>query len=267
MNVIEWEAERVVQEAEALTREAHERAVVNWDVVGEYGFNAAERAAHAVAQQFAQIEEDDLFQEALIYLATHPDEAERALDYGRGQPGVKGGEYGARKALTSMLTSRMREWAQRQAAAREREWKAALAVPPEQPNLDLYRNRPTPPEYEGRDYTPADVEAMLPMVWDDRLIGESMDERRPAPDMPKGPGAPKNRQGTWMAQLADVRRAWEKAPITWYGRRALLLCLCFGWTQDDVAAAEGVTRQAVAKRYNTALFALADWLNGEEAAA
>ncbi|MFY1686305.1 hypothetical protein [Plantactinospora sp. WMMB782] len=68
---------------------------------------------------------------------------------------------------------------------------------------------------------------------------------------------------TVVAAMADVRRAWEQAPLLALHRRRLLLRYGLDWSQGEIASKEGVSQQAVAKALKGGLTALADYLNGE----
>ncbi|WP_263729920.1 hypothetical protein [Cellulomonas sp. SG140] len=235
---------------------------VDWDSIGERGFWAAERAAKAVASGYSSVEEDDVFQEAVIYLATHVEEMTKQADYGNSLPGIRGGETGARKAVAYLLTLRMRAWAQTQIDTRARELDAAVKQE-ERVDLTRWSNRPTPPGFEGMAYTPAVVETALPAIWDESMLAGVQGERGPSPDMPKASSDPSH-SGTHMAHVADLRRAWRDAPLALAERRALFLKLSIGLTEQEIGSHEGCTQQAISHRLIRGLEKLTAHLNGRE---
>jgi hypothetical protein len=237
---------------------------VRWDSIGEVGFWAAERAAKSVSNSYPRIEEDDAFQEALIYLATHPDEMSKQYEYGVSLPGIRGGEQGGRKAVAMQLISRLREWARSQTMNQDRELEAAMKVE-EKVDLGRWANRPTPPGFEGMAYTPALVETILPLLWHEHLIAGMQTERQPAPDMPKAASNPKL-SGTHMAHYVDIKDAWIHAPLTWEQRSALFHSIGLGWTQEQIAGAVAMSQRGIGKRIDRAIETIATYLNGKAVA-
>lgn len=234
---------------------------IQWDSIGEVGFWAAERAAKSVAGSFGQVEEDDAFQEGLIYLATHADEMTKQYQYGFSLPGIRGGELGGRKAVAMQLISRLREWARSEIHRLNLEQGAAERVEI-RTDLNRWANRPTPPGFEGLAYTPALIESLLPVLWNEALVAGIQTDTGPAPDMPKSKSNPAH-SGTHMAHVVDIRNAWANALLSTDMGRALFLVYGCGWTQGEVGEIHGVTRQAVSYRINSAIAMIALHLNGK----
>jgi len=233
---------------------------IDWSLLGEDGFWVAERVARSVARSFARVEEEDVFQEACLYIATHPEDSRRQLEHGDGLPGVRGGQVGARKTLLSWVLSRMRE---RLAAELQAELNVAGAsgARPPAPDLTRWGTRPTPPGYEGLGYTPAIVERLLPALWGD--LDAVRDPLGPAEDMPRAKADPSH-AGSNVVHLADVRRAWELVDLPPTERQALFATAVLGLTAREAAVALGAGKSTVIERADRALTAILTTLNGKE---
>lgn len=237
---------------------------VDWDAVGERGFWAAERAAKSVANSYSAIEEDDVFQEAVIYIATHPREMEEQFAYGESLPGVRGGELGGLKSMARQLVSRMRAWAASQLDRRDREFDAAIERHQEEIR-EGFRHQPTPAAFEGMPYTPGLIETILPALWTPSLAWAPVIEGGPEEDMPRAKSDPSH-SGTHMAHYADVRAAWTHASLSLRQRQVLLLLHGAGLTQNEVAERLGMSQPTVSRYATAGLCNLATHLNGEEIA-
>lgn len=234
---------------------------VQWDAIGEVGFWAAERAAKSVAGSFGQVEEDDAFQEALIYIATHADEMNKQYEYGYSLPGARGEDAGGRKAVAMQLISRLREWARAEIRRTELELEAAAKVEVRK-DLNRWANRPTPPGFEGLAYTPALIESLLPVLWDESLVAGIQGESGPAPDMPKAKTNPAH-SGTHMAHVVDIRNAWSRTLLAEQHRIVLFLTYGCGWTQTEIAEDIGASQSTVSRYINGAIALIAHELNGK----
>jgi len=235
---------------------------VDWDSIGELGFWATDRAARSVAGRYSAVEEDDVYQEALLYYATHPDEMEAQRQYGESLPGIRGGEFGARKAVARQLTRRMSEWAQRQGVNAGLELLAAGRKQEERPDLSRWANRPVPPGFEGLPYSPAGVEGAFPMLWEESQAGVVQVAQGPDEGMPRA-ATDKSHANTGYAIYADIRRAWDKAPLSLEQRQAVFLAYGLGWTQEQIGEALGFSHQTAMRRIDSAIETVATHLNGK----
>lgn len=59
--------------------------------------------------------------------------------------------------------------------------------------------------------------------------------------------------GTWQAQLTDVARAWNEAPLAERERGAILMYYGLGYSQDDIATHLGVDQSSVSRRIDSGL--------------
>lgn len=232
-----------------------------WDALGELGFDCAEAVARSIASSYPGVEEGDVFQDAIVYLVTHPAEVQRQVDHGIERYGEERAEYGARRFVTSFLRQRMAQEVERAGARRHAEMLAALEAPrPEPVDLTRWGNRSTPPEYEGKGYTPAIIEAALPMLWDDSRAGQMEVATAPDQGMPKG-SSNKAHAGTPWAIYADVRTAW-RAAVRPEEAVALYLVYGLGLEQREAAELEGVDHTTIMRRVDRGLMRMADALNG-----
>lgn len=110
-------------------------------------------------------------------------------------------------------------------------------------------------------YDRATVELLLPAVWDSEYAYGMRNPTAPDPDMPTGTVDKKN-GGTLFAHLADIRSAWNRAPLTLEQRRALLMRFGFDMQQKEIAAREGTYKMAVSRTVESGVGALVGWLNG-----
>lgn len=236
--------------------------VVDWDSLGELGFEVAERTAPSVARAYAAIEEDDVYQECLIYLVLHRVEMDRVYQSGFDFPGVQGGRLGGRKAMIRYLTSRMKQWASRQI---ERRGLEVVAAGRHATKLDTSRwsTQSTPTGFSAMPYSPALIEALLPSVWNLSDLTSATSEGMPDPDMPRASSDPSH-AGTHMAHYADIRHAWAHAPVTPQGRRVLLLRYGLEYSRAEVAEVLGIGEARVGKLINRAIEKIATHLNGKE---
>ncbi|GAA0967289.1 hypothetical protein [Actinocorallia libanotica] len=105
------------------------------------------------------------------------------------------------------------------------------------------------------------VEHLLPAVWDVEAAYGIRNPTAPDADMPKGSTNPK--EGSILqAHLADIRRAWEKAPLPYVLRQALFMRFALDYIHEEIAIVQNVTRQAVGYRLDRGVGELTAWLNG-----
>jgi predicted DNA-binding protein (UPF0251 family) len=117
-------------------------------------------------------------------------------------------------------------------------------------------------ETASNDYSRESVETLLPAVWDESyLYGLPQREDAPDPEMPKG-SSNKAQGNNLSAYIADIKTGWEKTPLTTKERRALILAFGLGWTHKEIAYNQGVSRQAITQRIETAIGKICARLNG-----
>jgi len=241
-------------------------AEIDWSLVNEDGFWAAERAALNVSRSFPDVEEDDAYQDAIVYIATHPAEVREVLDYGFAQPGTKGGVRGARKCLAGRLAMRLRERASRRAEVRALERVAAEAALKSNPAPDMgyWGSRPTPQAYAGLSYTPALIEFVLSVMWDEHAWSGVAAPGAPERGMPRAKSDPSH-SGNLMAHMADVRRAWGEAGLGQTEAGALFLIAVCRMTERGAADELGISDSTVRRHAESGMNKLATHLNGKEA--
>lgn len=113
-------------------------------------------------------------------------------------------------------------------------------------------------------YTRELVEALLPAVWDADFCFGMKVENAPDADMPRG-WTNKATGNTLAAHIADIKRGWQKAPLSLDERRALLLCYGLDWTQEDAATNQGVSQQTISNRLYSGVGKVVATLNGDSA--
>lgn len=109
-------------------------------------------------------------------------------------------------------------------------------------------------------YTRQTVELLVPSIWDRTFAFGITDPSAPPAGMPRG-SIDKSHGNTLWVHLADIRSAWKGAALS-HGERVALLCWYgLGWTQEQIAAHEGVSHQAISGRIATGVGRLAAYLN------
>ncbi|GGL01748.1 sigma factor-like helix-turn-helix DNA-binding protein [Mangrovihabitans endophyticus] len=111
------------------------------------------------------------------------------------------------------------------------------------------------------DYDRPLVERLLPAVWDGATAYGMNNPTAPDPDMPRAQGDPAH-AGTLYAHIADIRIGWTKAPLKDTERKALVLRYGLDMTEREIAARQGVTRQAVNHRLVAGVGRIDACLNG-----
>lgn len=238
-------------------------ANTDWSVLDEDVMWVCERAA-AQAAATTGADGDDLLSEALIYYATHVREMDNLRRWGErnavsDDPVAAGCKRAARR-----LGQRLVEVTVRKAAAEETELDAALSVADPAVDLGRWVNRPTPPGFEEVSYTPADLEALLPVVWDDELLSERpLTETAPPMDMPRAASDPATAGGHW-AMYADARVAYARAGLTLEEKQALFCLYCLGDSQRSAGRRLGVRDVTVGARSDSGLQKMLAYLNGKD---
>ncbi|MDX3525044.1 hypothetical protein P1P75_00890 [Streptomyces sp. ID05-39B] len=111
-------------------------------------------------------------------------------------------------------------------------------------------------------YDRATVERTLPAVWDPNSAYGMKNDLAPDADMPKG-HVDKKKGSNFPAQLADVRRAWEVAPLSLVEKQAVFLHYALDTHDADIASFQGVTDRAVRYRVERGVGKLTAHLNGD----
>lgn len=230
------------------------RGKADWSVLED-------REVRIVAQKVAKVicvgnegpglmDKAEIEQEALILIATTPDLIAHAKTKNYGylyhelrcdvsdkflRPLLRSGEMEARKYRTVTLGE----------------------IQEDEPDLPAYTF-----DDGTNDYTTDMVTFLLPAVWDESYA-YGLPDKADAPDrdMPRSAGN-KARQNTHWAYIADIKRAWERTPLTLNERRALVLSFGLSWNQTEIAAHEGVSRRPIAKRIEHGIAKMTAFLNG-----
>lgn len=112
-------------------------------------------------------------------------------------------------------------------------------------------------------YSESQVEHLLPAVWDRTFAWGIQNPIAPDPDMPKAKYRSPKEATTFWCHLIDIRMAWERAPLTMFQRRALLMHYGLGWEHQEIADYQSVSRSAVTKRLANGVDVMAEWLNAK----
>lgn len=222
----------------------------DWSVLEYPGVRTvARKAASKVATDYADlttIDFDDLHHEVLILLATGP-EARQCLE----DPGLGLGVLYVR--MVQGLLDKVRVEAGRH--NRQTSLDAATGD-----SHDASPARAREADAPGSDYSRELVEQLLPAVWDHSCAFGMTNPNAPDPDMPRAT-IDVSHGCTLFAHLADIKAAWRYAPLTLRERRSLLLRFGLGWDHREIGHHEGVSRQAITSRLETAIGKMRDRLN------
>lgn len=111
-------------------------------------------------------------------------------------------------------------------------------------------------------YTEELVEHLLPTLWDQSFVLGIDNPNAPDPDMPKAKYKNPKQSTDFWCHLIDIRRAWDNAPaLRWDYMRALFMYFGLGWTQDEIAHHEQVSKKTINKRLKYGVEALVLYLN------
>lgn len=125
------------------------------------------------------------------------------------------------------------------------------------------------------DYDEAQVETLLPVLWDEELRVYGMAEKvrltsreqaRPgsrdaiSPELRTSYTNPKH-AGGHMTACADMQRAWELADLTLRDRQILLMRYGLKWDQWDCADYYELNQSTIHRAEKAAIAKLADFLN------
>lgn len=112
-------------------------------------------------------------------------------------------------------------------------------------------------------YDRATVERTLPAVFDPSSAYGMKNEAAPDADMPKAQ-TDKKKGSNLPAQLADVRRAWERGPLSLVEKQAMFMHYALDAHDDEISSFQAVTGRAVRYRIERGVGKLAAHLNGEK---
>lgn len=229
---------------------------VDWSVLEYPGVQQAVKSAAMKVEQDrgGVVEYDDLYQEALIYVATHPEE-------------IRAYEAGGWQFLHHRIYSRLLNLTDSAAS------KAALTIPikrvqVEEEGEESDADSRKPPRTQvsktpAGGYTRELIEQLLPAVWDSSYAFGMTNPYAPDPDMPRG-SVDVSHGCILYAYLADIRWAWRKAYIPIEEKQALLLRYGMGWREREIAENQGITQQGASWRITRGVGRLRDYLNGVE---
>lgn len=112
-----------------------------------------------------------------------------------------------------------------------------------------------------RMYDRDQVEDLLTLRFDPLRFYGPTGNVLPDDDMPKSASSPAH-GGTWMAELADIDRAWRLAELSETQRRRMFLRFGLDLSCEAVAAFEDVSTVAVYKTTDSGVEAILNFLNG-----
>lgn len=107
------------------------------------------------------------------------------------------------------------------------------------------------------------VADLVPGIWDEGRVLDRPNPHAPDPDMPKSTYVDPHRSSDPWAELADVQRAWRRAPLTLAQRQALLLRYGLDFKMAEGGAQLGITKQSFQERAEGGLSTLTNYLNGD----
>lgn len=230
--------------------DATDAEVADWSVLDlPYVRDIARQAARRVHAKYEHVsEEEDLFQDALIFLATRPSLQASARD--TENLGLL--QHGLEQDLGDMLLPQAKK--QERTLSYDKLMEGAQEDGYLQPYVII--------ETASNDYTRESVETLLPAVWDETyLYGLPQRDDAPDPDMPKG-STNKARGNNLSAYIADIKTGWEKAPLTTKERRALILAYGLGWTHRDIAFNQDTIHSVITRRIESAIGKIVARMNG-----
>lgn len=189
----------------------------DWSFLEDVKLTSALRSAARATAGLYGMEEDDLYQEAILYVSVSPELVA--------------------KHTVGQVYARVRRYLADEAKA-QRDQAASADM---QEVEDLHGSDSFTGEvpyaldaFDGTAYPKALVERLLEAMWNEWVI---VDEFRPDGDMPRAKPNPKL-SGTAMAHKVDMERAWQRAGLEPLEQGALYLTIGRGLTQE--AAAQGL---------------------------
>ncbi|AFU62100.1 sigma factor [Streptomyces phage R4] len=112
-------------------------------------------------------------------------------------------------------------------------------------------------------YNRALVEQILPAVWDVEVAYGIKQEGAPDADMPKVKANPKQ-ANTLYAHIADIKAAWQRAPLTVVERQSLVLRYGLDYGYDEIGDVRGVRKQSAQEATERAVGKVTAHLNGDK---
>jgi hypothetical protein len=112
-------------------------------------------------------------------------------------------------------------------------------------------------------YNRALVEHILPAVWDGEAAYGIKAEQVPDADMPRGHKDPKKGSPLFV-HIADIKQAWNRAPLTVVERQSLLLRYGLDYAYDEIGSVRGVQKSAAQRATERAVGKVTAWLNGDQ---
>lgn len=105
------------------------------------------------------------------------------------------------------------------------------------------------------------VEQLLPTLWDESFVLGLQNPGAPDPDMPKAKYKDPRSATDFWCHLIDVKRAWDNAgALRFLHQRALFLYYGIGWTQEEIAVHEQVSKKTINKRIQHGIEAMSLYL-------
>lgn len=101
------------------------------------------------------------------------------------------------------------------------------------------------------------------MVFDSDSAYGMKNDTAPDADMPRAQ-TDKKKGSNFPAQLADVRRAWERGPLSLVEKQAMFMHYALDAHDDVIATFQKVTDRAVRYRIERGVGKLAAHLNGDQ---
>lgn len=208
---------------------------VDWTFASDpEALHIIEHIASQVATTF-KVSPDDLYQAALLYVASRPGVPLRQMSLAR----YLKDEARRESKLSSATVGTVEEWEQ---------------------ELGLESTGMVFDPYENTCYPKALVERLLEGMWNEWVV---VDEFRPDADMPRAKPNPKL-SGTAMAHKVDIERAWQRADLSPIERGALYLTIGQGLTHEAAGVGLDCHHTTVSRAVERALRGLLVELNQEE---
>ena len=114
-------------------------------------------------------------------------------------------------------------------------------------------------------YNRALVEHLMPAVWDTQAAYGMPQQVEVDVEMRSFRSKPNPKTGNNLpAYLADIRRAWKKAPLSNDECRALFTRYCLGLTDREAGRLLDVPHRTVSYRAESGVGRITAWLNGDE---
>lgn len=113
------------------------------------------------------------------------------------------------------------------------------------------------------DYTEGAIVELLEVFWDPALCYGIPNPLRADGGMPRGTNDPSH-GGSWLAHVADMRTAWDEAPLTQLERIRIFMYYGLGWTEQEIADYHAAQQSSVHRTIKRGVQRLAVHLSGQE---